>query len=394
MPSGAERPIASAGAMRVLSRTGSRPRALVSQLDLARSTGLSYALWRRRERAVFARQGRAARNSVYRAIWQEAADELHADLVDLSADFLEIRRGGARSRVMRQAVALDSEVALALAADKPLVHGLLRASGIAVPDHVELELADPGPALDFLRSHTAPCVVKPAGDSGGGWGVTGAIRCPRQLLRAALNASRYSRRLMIERHIAGDVYRVLLLDGEVLDVVRRRSPSVVGDGRSTIAELMMLENRRRTAAGGHEGLWPLRVDLDCLFTLEASGLDLRSVPPAGRLVQVRTSTSENRLEDNETVREPLAEKLVEELRTAARVVGLRLAGIDLITPDPGRSLGAAGATVLEVNGAPGLTHHYHVADRARATRVAVPILRTLLAPGRAALPGSGRGSAA
>jgi D-alanine-D-alanine ligase-like ATP-grasp enzyme len=34
--------------------------------------------------------------------------------------------------------------------------------------------------------------------------------------------------------------------------------------------------------------------------------------------------------------------------------------------------------VLEVNGAPGLSHHYHVADRAQATRVAVPILEKLL----------------
>ena len=61
-------------------------------------------------------------------------------------------------------------------------------------------------------------------------------------------------------------------------------------------------------------------------------------------------------------------------RTAADAVGLRLAGIDLITPDLGASLTDSGGSVIEVNSGPGLHHHYHVADAGRATRVAVPVL--------------------
>jgi D-alanine-D-alanine ligase-like ATP-grasp enzyme len=57
---------------------------------------------------------------------------------------------------------------------------------------------------------------------------------------------------------------------------------------------------------------------------------------------------------------------------------VRLAGVDLITTDLTASLHATGGVIIEVNGGPGLHHHYHVADRAGATRVAIPILRRLL----------------
>ena len=57
---------------------------------------------------------------------------------------------------------------------------------------------------------------------------------------------------------------------------------------------------------------------------------------------------------------------------------MRLAGVDVVTPDPARPLGETGGVILEVNAAPGLTHHYNVASPGEATRIAVPILRALL----------------
>ncbi len=91
------------------------------------------------------------------------------------------------------------------------------------------------------------------------------------------------------------------------------------------------------------------------------------------------------MEDNETVREALAPELVADARTAAAAVGLRLAGVDVITPDASQPLREAGGVITDVNGTPGIHRHYLVADADGATRVAVPILDTLLRehrPGR------------
>jgi cyanophycin synthetase len=97
-------------------------------------------------------------------------------------------------------------------------------------------------------------------------------------------------------------------------------------------------------------------------------------------VAVKGSRSQGGARDTETV--PLAEvsqEVVAEAAGAAKSLGLRLAGVDLITPDVGRPLAAAGGAVIEVNGTPGLHYHYLVRDPGSADRVAIPILERMLA---------------
>ena len=77
------------------------------------------------------------------------------------------------------------------------------------------------------------------------------------------------------------------------------------------------------------------------------------------------------------VTEPAAREVVEQVRAAAAAVGVRLAGVDVVAPDIGRSLAASDGVVLEVNPIPGLQHHYNVADPEAATKVAIPVLEAL-----------------
>jgi D-alanine-D-alanine ligase-like ATP-grasp enzyme len=353
-------------------------RELAVRLDALRSTGPRYALLRLREDA---RLRALARNDlagpVYRAIWLDAANELAAEVVDLSDGFLEIRRSETSTRVWNHWVMLDTAVMLQLALSKPLVHRLLSSAELHVPEHLEFDSSDIRPAVDFIQRYSTPCVIKPVASSGG-WGVTSGVRSPSELMRASLRASRTDTRLVIERQAAGHFYRFLFLDGKLLDVVRRRPPRVTGNGRSSIAELIAAENRRRIDRRRDVLLSHLRVDLDCILTLESAGLSVDSVLPGGVTVPVKTVVSQNTLEDNETVREAIADELVAEAAAAARVVGLRLAGVDVMTTDLGKPLQESGGVIIEVNGTPGLAYHYEVADRANCTRVAVPILQKLL----------------
>ena len=361
-----------------LARGGRRGRQAAARLDLVRETGLRYATRRLRDREAWELLDEG-RRLAYERIWRDAAAELGADVEDLSHAFLEIRKGEAATRVWHQWVALDDAVTLRLALDKAIVHRLLAAASVPIPEHVEVDFRNGAAALEFLARAGAPCVVKPASGTGGGVGLTCGIERPLELRRAILRASRQDPRILLERQSPGPVYRLLFLDGELLDVVRRDPPRVVGDGRANVEELIARENRRRLHSRGEAGFEPLTIDLDSILTLERAGLRLSSVPRAGDAVAVKTTTNQNRVEDNETVGERPGDDLVAEASAAVAAVGLRLAGVDVVTTDLGRSLRASGGTVIEVNGTPGLHHHYHVADRANATRVAVPILRTLLA---------------
>ncbi len=315
----------------------------------------------------------------HRRIWQEAADAVGAELEDLGAGFLVLRRGGRSTTVWQYHVMLDDPVTLRLALDKRLGHRLLAVAGLPVPSQLEFALDDLGAAQAFLAGSPSPCVVKPASGTGGGHGVTCGIARADDLVRACVRACRWDRRLLIERQAAGDEYRLLVCEGELLDVIRRRPPVLVADGRSTVRQLVEAENVRRAALCGWAGLRPIDIDLDCLFTLRAAGLTLRSVLPEGRPIRVKSTANSSGPSDNETVHAVSAE-LVAEAVTAARVLGVRLAGVEVITPDPGTSLRRAGGVVVEVNGTPGLHYHYLVANPERSTAVAAPILSRLLAP--------------
>ena len=346
-----------------------------ARAQLAHAVGARGA-WRLRDQNARLAELQSWRRGIYRRIWAEGAAEVGAELDELGDGFLELSAGGRRTRVREELVALDDPVAIELSFDKSLVHRLLGREGLPVPEHVEIDATSPDGASAFVGR--GRCVVKPASGTGVGAGVTACVERPDELRRAIAAASLYGDRVLLERHVEGDVYRLLVLDGELLDTIRKRPPHLVGDGRSTVLELIETENRRRLDARGEAGLWLLRIDPDALLTLRRAGLDPRSVVPEGATIQIKSVTNQNRLEDNTTVREPPAPELVAEAAAAAAAVGLRLAGVDLVTRSLERSLAETGGVVLEVNCTPGLHHHYLVAEPERATRVAGPILRRLL----------------
>lgn len=363
-----------------LGAAGRPGRELAVRADLLRSVGARELLRRRRANARRATLRSDGARPGYVELWRGAADALGAELIDLSGGFIEFRRGGARARVWNHWTPLDDIVTLQAALDKSLSERLVTGAGLPTPEHAVFNARDLDPALAFLRDTGAPCVVKPV-DGAGGSATTPGVRTAGDLRRARMRAARAHRRLMIERQVPGDVYRVLLLDGRLLGAIRRRPPTLTGDGRSTIAELIAAENERRFAAARGERPWLLRADLDCVLTLAALGLTLSSVPAAGARVQVKTAVSQNAADDNETADHALAGALVDDAATAAHAVGVRLAGVDLITPDPARALADGGGVILEVNATPGLHYHYEVRDRASATPVMVPVLAALLDDG-------------
>jgi cyanophycin synthetase len=283
--------------------------------------------------------------------------------------------------IVGQTGPLNSSASMANAADKPAAYKLLADAGLAIPDHLAFPARERRAAHSFLARGPIPCVVKPARGTGGD-GVTGEIRTSGELRRAVLAASRFDSQLLIERQVAGDVFRLLVLDGEVLDVLHRLRPTVTGDGRSTVEGLIFAEYERRIRADDNPGVKPFAVDLDCLLSLKHAGRKLNDVLPAGETLQVRTVTNYNHPGDNWTLRTSISPDLRAEAIAATATLGLRLAGVDVVTPTPSAALAVAGGAIIDVNERPGLHHHIHVADADGATRVAVPILRALLDPAR------------
>jgi D-alanine-D-alanine ligase-like ATP-grasp enzyme len=305
---------------------------------------------------------RTHRARFYSAMWRGAADAIGACYARLPGDGAQISKEGLRLQVFQNQTSLEDPAAVARASDKLVVHDLLAHTGIAVTRQTIVKIGEIGKALDILKTSVLPLVVKPAANTGAGAGVSTCVRTPRQLLTAIAWARAYGPRILIERQIPGSCYRVLVMDGEVLDTVMRLPPSVRGDGISTVRQLVRHENKLRRGSGASRGQVLIRIDPDLRNTIMNQGFTLDSRPPAGEVVVLKHVVNDNGTAENVSANDCLCEAIVESARNAARLVGIRLAGVDIICQDPQVPLESSDGAIIEVNANPGLYYHYHPTD--------------------------------
>lgn len=321
------------------------------------------------------RQAKRNRLQFYKDVWREAADELGGVYDELGEGVIKISSNGISTKVYTNYTPLDDPVTLRIALDKPLVSSILRSHGLPTPDHAEFSLNNLSKAYEFLARHRM-CVVKPADGTDGGGGVTTGVETRRQLLQATVRASGYAARLLVEEQVKGDIIRLLYLDGRLLDAVRRGAPTVLGDGKSRISQLVVALNQKRVDAGYHLAQSTIKHDMEMDRTLAGQDLSWRSVPAKGQRVTLKTVINDNMADENESVADQLPASTIAAGWRAVELIGARLAGVDVVTPNIRQELEAAGGKILEINTTPG--YHYHYFKRDGVCRVAVPILRTCL----------------
>jgi len=314
----------------------------------------------------------------YAELWRDAASQLGASIEVLGNEILEIRLGQECTRVQQNSTALECEITVAVAKNKPLVHRLLAKRQLRTPNYCEFTLNEIARAADFVESVASRCVVKPA-NGGGGRGVTTGVIGGFSLIRAVASAAVYGNDLMVEQQVHGDVYRLLYLDGVLMDAVLRKPSAVVADGKSTVRELIRLENEARLNTGPNLAHALIVIDTDVRSTLSAQGLTLSSVPAKGTVITLKMVINDNSQQDNFNAKHLLCKSIIEDGAAAAASVGVRLAGIDVITPDPNVPLAESGGVILEVNTTPSYHHHYY--KRNGSYPVAVHLLPFLLANG-------------
>jgi len=313
------------------------------------------------------------RERFYRTMWTQSASSLGAEIDDLGRELYRIRLGDAWTFVRRSEVMVDSRLILEIAGDKPVCHRLLGELGAPVPDYVEFDLGSVGDARRWLASRGAPAVVKPAAAGSAGDGVTTGVSTASELRRAAWRAAAEGTRLMAERQIDGDSYRVTYVGGEFVDAIRRNRPRVVGDGKSTIERLIATENERRLS-GPPTSMHPLEIDLELRGHLRARGRDLSDVPHAGEVVTVKHVVNQNCADDNDSVREIVHPSIVRLGTVVAQKLHLEVVGLDVLTTDITRPLEETGGVVGEINTTPALHHHYLISDRSKVVPIADRIL--------------------
>ena len=203
-----------------------------------------------------------------------------------------------------------------------------------------------------------PLVVKPEVGSNGR-GVTIGVT-HEDGLRAACDAARaVHARILIERFIPGDDHRMLVIGGRLVATARRMAAHVVGDGTSTVAQLVERTNQDpRRARGVLAPLKEILLDQGARAVLKAAGLTPESVPRQGRRVALAHAANLSQGASTEDVSDRVHPDNRWMAETVAAMCNLDIVGIDFITPDITRPFSEIHCAINEINIRPGLGPHY------------------------------------
>lgn len=285
---------------------------------------------------------------------------------------------GSRRKLIRASITgQTSHIAVETAGDKALTKALLSEVGLPVPRGAVVRTVDD--ALTQASRINGPVVVKPL-DGNHGRGVSLDLRTPEQVRWGFEQAIPHGRRVIVEEQFVGRDYRILVVGGQVAAVAERVPARVVGDGESTVRELIEAVNRDPRRGVGHEKVMTrIAIDDQAREMLDRARLTLDDVPPPGAVVALRAtanlSTGGSAIDRTDEIHADNASIA----RRAALTVGLDVAGIDFIAPDITRSVRETGGGIVEVNAAPGFRMHLEPSE-GQSRDVAKAVVANLFPP--------------
>ena len=273
------------------------------------------------------------------------------------ANLFQLGWGSKQKRLQATITGDTSYVAVKIASDKQLTKALLQEAGVPVPEGGTVTTVEE--AQRIARRLRVPVTLKPL-DGNQGKGVTTRCSTPEEVARAFAFAREYGRKIVVERFVEGRDYRVLVAGGRVAAASVRRPAHVIGDGVSTITELVELENRNPARGSGHSNvLTRLSLDAHAEDMLRRQGYVPDAVPAPGVCVELRSNANLSTGGTAEDVTDLLPEVTRALCVRAAAKIGLDVAGIDIVCRDIAVPLGEQGGAVIEVNAAPGIRMHQH-----------------------------------
>ena len=277
----------------------------------------------------------------------------HIRLTD--GNLVQLGHGAAQRRIWTAETEHTSAIAEGIASDKDLTKTLISSCGVPVPEGELVRSAEQ--AWKAAQDIGLPVVLKPY-DGNHGRGVSLNLSTEADIAAAYALAAKEgdSSSVIVERFIVGDEHRLLVVGRRVVAAAAGESLWVTGDGKSTVLELCDSQINTDPRRGETEefplGLVKPHESGEIVLELQRQGLTHNSVPGDG--VKVLIQPNGNVAVD---VTDKVHPQVAAAAALAARVVGLDIAGIDLVTSDISRPLDETGGAIIEVNASPGLLAH-------------------------------------
>lgn len=269
------------------------------------------------------------------------------DVTDAEGGFFRLTHGG-RSILCRESLSeLTSGVAMSICDDKAVTRRAVAKAGVVVPE--QIEAGDREGLEAFLDEHGA-VVVKPArGEQGRGISV--GLETIEDVEAAIEHAKAFCDRVVVEQMVEGEDLRLIVIDFKLVAAAIRRPAQIIGDGKTTIRELIETQSKRRQAATGGESSIP--IDGQTEKCVAKAGFSLDDVAPENTTIAVRKTANLHTGGTIHDVTGVVHSRLVDAAVKAARAIDIPVTGIDLMVKSPYEGDYA----FIEANERPGLANH-------------------------------------
>uniref|UniRef100_Q3ARY0 Acyl-CoA synthetases (AMP-forming)/AMP-acid ligases II-like protein n=1 Tax=Chlorobium chlorochromatii (strain CaD3) TaxID=340177 RepID=Q3ARY0_CHLCH len=251
--------------------------------------------------------------------------------------------------ISRSASWHDSFIGALLSENKILASKRLKNAGFPVPKHAVANTFEE--ALNIAKKLKFPLVTKPI-DLNRSEGVSVDIVNEELLQKGFELANKNKKAVIIEQQIAGVCTRVFIANHKMYYAVKRLPKSVVGDGKHTIQQLIILANQKNEKLPPWKRTEYFPSDNDASIAIKNAGFIFDDIVEDGRLVPLRKIESAQWGGYDEDVTHTIHPDNIAIALRAAELFGLQVAGIDIISPDITKPWYANGAIINEVNFAP------------------------------------------
>lgn len=259
---------------------------------------------------------------------------------------------GAKARLFNSSETdKTSSIGTKLATNKLFAHEFLRKAGFPVVP--SLSIRNEKDAKHAALQIGFPVVVKPQ-NTEGGKGVAALLDSEAEVGDAFNTAQTFSKSVLVEKHFAGNDYRIHVVLGEIQGVIHRDPAHIIADGIHTVAELVDTENNSRLAAtDDRQYLHAITLNQEAKRLLARQGLTVNSRPQHGLKIKLRAAASistggEPSQIDLNLVHPDNAQLCID----ICKLFHLDIAGVDLLIPNIEESWRDSGAHICEVNHKP------------------------------------------
>ncbi|MFN6130749.1 MAG: acetate--CoA ligase family protein [Planctomycetota bacterium] len=269
-----------------------------------------------------------------------------------SGSLCQLGEGRLQRRIWTAETDATSAIAESIASDKDLTKRLLRNVGVPIP--LGRMVSSPEDAWAAAQEVGFPVVVKPR-NANHQRGISIELTKQDEIMRAyhwAIEDGQ-TQDVMVEQFARGHHHRLLVVGDRMVAASRGRTDSVTGDGIHTVEQLIdALNQDPRRGEAYTDPLSIIKLVAATHIELAKQGLTAASIPEPGRIVLVQR-TGDLTTDCTEVVHPDTARQAV----LAARVIGLDIAGLDVLAEDIARPLSQQRGAVVEVNAGPSLSPH-------------------------------------